>query len=110
MHPLAPQPPLPPRGEGEQTDRRRPLLSITGKAYRTCDGVSRRGFLQAGFLGLAGLSLADVLRLRAAQGTASKDTSVILVWKGGGPSHIDTWDPKPDAPAEYRGDFKPIKT
>ena len=89
------------------------MLSINGPTYRTCDGVSRRSFLKAGFLGLAGLSLADVLRLRAeqaARGEATKDTSVILIWKGGGPSHIDTWDLKPNAPAEYRGEFKPIKT
>ena len=61
--------------------------------------------------GLTGLTLGDLLRLRAAQAAAGKtvkDTSVILIWKGGGPSHIDTWDLKPDAPAEYRGEFKPI--
>jgi hypothetical protein len=89
------------------------MLSINGPGYRTCDGVSRRSFLKAGFLGLAGLTLADVLRLRAeqsARGEATKDTSIILIWKGGGPSHIDTWDLKPNAPAEYRGEFKPIKT
>ena len=75
--------------------------------------MNRRSFLKAGFLGLAGLTLADVLRLRAGQaaaGSRRKDTSVILIWKGGGPSHIDMWDLKPDAPAEYRGDFKPIAT
>jgi hypothetical protein len=86
------------------------MLSISGPVERTCDGVNRRSFLKAGFLGLAGLTLADVLRLRAAQGESSKDTSVILIWKGGGPSHLDTWDLKPEAPAEYRGEFKPIKT
>ena len=86
------------------------MLTISGSAYRSCDGLSRRSFLRAGFLGLAGLTLADVLRLRAAQGGAAKDTSVILIWKGGGPSHMDTWDPKPEAPAEYRGEFKPIPT
>ncbi len=89
------------------------MLSINGPAYRTCDGASRRSFLKAGFLGLAGLTLADVLRLRAEQSTrgeSTKDTSIILIWKGGGPSHIDTWDLKPNAPAEYRGEFKPIKT
>jgi hypothetical protein len=86
------------------------VLSITGPAFRTCDGVNRRSFLKAGFLGLAGLSLADVLRLRAAQGSAAKDTSIILIWKGGGPSHLDMWDLKPEAPAEYRGEFKPIRT
>jgi hypothetical protein len=64
-------------------------------------------------LGLTGLTLGDVLRLRAAQKAAGKnpkETSIILIWKGGGPSHIDTWDLKPAAPAEYRGEFKPIAT
>jgi hypothetical protein len=86
------------------------VLTITGKSYSRCDGLTRRSFLRAGVLGLTGLTLADVLRLRAEQGQASKDTSVILIWKGGGPSHIDTWDLKPAAPAEYRGEFKPIAT
>lgn len=89
------------------------MLDVTGKRYVTCDGVSRRSFLKAGVLGLTGLTLSDVLRLRAAQkeaGGSPADTSVILIWKGGGPSHLDTWDLKPQAPAEYRGDFKPIPT
>ena len=55
-----------------------------------------------------------MLRLRAAKaatsGQAAKDTSVILIWKGGGPSHIDMWDLKPQAPAEFRGEFQPIAT
>ncbi|HEY5311682.1 MAG TPA: DUF1501 domain-containing protein, partial [Pirellulales bacterium] len=87
------------------------MLSVLGDRYGKCDGTSRRGFLQAGVLGLTGLSMADVLRWRAAQGAAGKpvkDTSVILIWKGGGPSHLDTWDLKPAAPAEFRGDFQPI--
>ena len=68
---------------------------------------------QGGRPGPDRLTLADVLRLRAEQAETGKppsDTSVILIWKGGGPSHIDTWDLKPDAPAEYRGEFKPIAT
>jgi hypothetical protein len=89
------------------------MLKIVGDKYGTCDGITRRSFLQAGVLGLAGLSLGDVLRLRAeqtARGGPTRDTSVILIWKGGGPSHIDTWDLKPQAPAEYRGEFMPIAT
>ncbi len=69
---------------------------------------SRRGFLKAGVLGAAGLGLADVLRsdARAAHSpTATRPNSVILLWMRGGPSHIDMWDPKPDAPAEIRGEF-----
>jgi uncharacterized protein (DUF1501 family) len=75
-------------------------------------GGSRRWFLQTGLAGLAGLSLPDLLRRRA-QGAAApgKDRkAVILVWLSGGPSHLDTWDPKPDAPAEVRGPFGSIAT
>jgi hypothetical protein len=89
------------------------MLNLTSGRYRTCDGLSRRNFLKAGVLGLTGLTLGDVLRLRAEQaasGQAVKDTNVILIWKGGGPSHLDMWDLKPEAPAEYRGEFKPIAT
>jgi hypothetical protein len=85
------------------------MLNVFGPSYRTCDGVNRRTFLRAGFLGLAGLSLADHLRLRA-EGRATKDTAVILLWLGGGPSHIDMYDLKPDAAAEFRGEFKPVPT
>lgn len=75
---------------------------------RPCPGpISRRTFLRAGTLALGGLTLGDVLRARA--GTAP-DTSVILFWMWGGPSQFETWDPKPDAPAEYRGPFRPIRT
>ena len=90
------------------------MLNILGNTYRNCDGVSRRSFLRAGVLGMTGLTLGDVLRARAAKaaasGQAAKDTSVILIWKGGGPSHIDMWDLKPQAPAEFRGEFQPIAT
>src|SRR5947209_2273596 len=86
------------------------MLDVLGSSYRCCDGVSRRSFLKVGFLGLAGLTLADHLRLKAAGAGATKETAVILLWLGGGPSHIDTYDLKPDAPAEIRGEFKPIKT
>ena len=77
-----------------------------------CAGpVSRRSFLTMGTLGIAGLSLADVMRLRAAEGKSiAPDTSVIFVWLAGGPPHLDMYDMKPDAPEEYRGPFKPIKT
>jgi uncharacterized protein (DUF1501 family) len=70
---------------------------------------SRRWFLQTGFAGLAGLSMPDLLRCRAATGGASRK-AVILIWLSGGPSHLDTWDPKPDAPAEIRGPFRSIAT
>lgn len=76
------------------------------------DRVSRRGFLQLGVLGLGGLTLADLLRARA-QGPDSPragQKGVILVYLAGGPSHIDMYDMKPDAPAEYRGEFRPMRT
>src|SRR6516165_10665238 len=89
------------------------MLEVSGTSYRCCDGVSRRSFLRVGFLGLAGLTLADRLRLRAGaagRGKTSRDTAVILLWLGGGPSHIDMYDLKPDAPVEFRGEFKQIAT
>src|SRR4249920_2200848 len=86
------------------------MLDLFGPAHRTCDGVSRRDFLRVGSLGLAGLTLPDLLKARAAQATSTRDTAVICLFLAGGPSHIDMYDLKPDAPAEYRGDFKPIQT
>src|SRR5262245_41397455 len=70
---------------------------------------SRRWFVQTGLAGLAGLSLPGLLRCRA-QGASSGHKAVILIWLSGGPSHLDTWDPKPDAPAEVRGPFGTIAT
>src|SRR4029434_4223295 len=76
-----------------------------------CDGVSRRDFLHLGLLTSLGVSLADVLRLQAADGTgARRATSCILIWLDGGPSHLDTFDPKPDAPSEIRSPFGTIPT
>lgn len=73
--------------------------------------VNRRGFLQAGGLGLAGLTLADLLRCEAQAGPAAKtDNSVIILWMRGGPSQHETWDPKMEAPAEYRGAFGATQT
>src|SRR5205823_116452 len=71
-------------------------------------GRSRREVLRFGLA--AGLSLPDLLRLRTAAAAGRKDTAVILVWCHGGPSHLETYDPKPDAPAEYRGPFGAIGT
>jgi len=86
------------------------MLTLWGARERFCDGVNRRGFLKIGALG-AGLTLAEMLRLRAAAGdTTSKAKSAIMIYLPGGPSHMDMYDLKPDAPAEFRGEFKPIKT
>jgi len=73
---------------------------------------SRRWFLQTGLSGVAGLTLPALLRARAEGATqkAGKQTSVILIWLSGGPSHLDMWDLKPDAPVEVRGPFRPIGT
>jgi hypothetical protein len=88
------------------------MLTFWGsKQNRFCDGISRRDFLQVGTLGIGGLTLADLLQLQA-QGAARPESlkSVIMVYLHGGPSHIDTFDMKPDAPAEVRGEFTPIQT
>jgi hypothetical protein len=84
------------------------------QAARTCPGpVSRREFLRAGALGFGGLALADLLRLRAQAAEAKRptpDTSVIFIWLPGGPPHMEMYDMKPDAPSEYRGEFRQIPT
>jgi hypothetical protein len=89
------------------------MLTFLGHAHRTCDGVSRRSFLRVGALGIGALSLPNLLRQQAQAGkstSSAKKKAVILVWAAGGPSHIDMYDLKPDAPAEFRGEFKPIST
>ncbi len=76
-------------------------------------GSTRRGFLQTGLTGLAGLTVPSLLQRQAhasAAGKPARKTSVILFWLSGGPSHLDMWDPKPDAPSEIRGPFGAIPT
>ncbi|MFO0926879.1 MAG: DUF1501 domain-containing protein [Gemmataceae bacterium] len=80
-----------------------------GSTGRYCDGFSRRSFLQLGVAGLGSLALPDLLRARAASADR-KNTAVILIWLDGGPSHMDLYDMKPEAPEEYRGLWKPIRT
>jgi uncharacterized protein (DUF1501 family) len=78
-----------------------------------CAGTSRRDFLAVGALGAAGLALPDLLRARAsaaAAGTSSRNTSVVWLWLGGGPTHVETFDPKMEAPAEYRSTTGSVKT
>lgn len=76
--------------------------------------LDRRAALRVGMLGATGLTLPHLLRLQAAQASMGKsvpsDRSVIILWMRGGPSQHDMWDPKPQAPAEIRGDFAPIST
>jgi hypothetical protein len=89
------------------------MFNVLSRRYKTCDGVSRRSFLKVGFLGLAGMTLTDRLRQQARASEAGRptpDTAVILLWLGGGPSHIDMYDLKPNAPAEFRGEFRPVPT
>ena len=88
------------------------MLNVTGSPFKNCDGISRRNFLQVG-VPLLGLGLADVLRLEAKAGAASRTTSkksLIVFWTHGGMSQQDTYDMKPSAPAEYRGMYQPIST
>src|SRR5687768_18311768 len=97
------------------------MLSIPGQPGATCDGVSRRELLRVGGAGLLGLSLANLLQLEAlGAGAAPADAAkragfgsaknFIFIFLQGGPSHLDIWDPKPDAPENIRGIFKPIDT
>lgn len=75
-----------------------------------CDGWSRRDFLHAGALSALGLTLPDMLAAKEAGAAGDKDVNCIMLFLVGGPSQIDTWDPKPKAPAEVRGPFQPIAT
>lgn len=87
------------------------MLTISGAPYRLCNGVTRRDALRIGTAGIAGLSLSGLLQSEAsARTTSGKARSLILVHLGGGPSHVDTYDPKPEAPVEIRGEFKAIAT
>ena len=79
---------------------------------RTLEHPDRRSFVKAGMLAPLGLSLADLFRNEALASSSSsrRQTSVIILWMRGGPAHQDTWDPKPNAPAEFRGEFGTIPT
>jgi len=89
------------------------MLNLIGRGTaQTCDGVTRRDFLQVGALGAIGLALPELMA-RQARGAVAKghdNRSVIMIFNLGAPSQLDTWDMKPDAPAEVRGPFKPIAT
>ena len=87
------------------------MLTVKGSATPSfCDGMQRRSFLKIGAMATGGLTLADLLRLEAQAGTAATRKSIINIYLPGGPSHMDTFDLKPDAPAEFRGTFRPIDT
>jgi hypothetical protein len=81
------------------------LNLLSDRRYRDCEGASRREFLKIGALGSGALTLPGLLAARAeakAAGQTAKDTSVVWIWLGGGPTHVETFDPKLTAPAEYR--------
>ncbi|HUR56024.1 MAG TPA: DUF1501 domain-containing protein [Gemmataceae bacterium] len=91
---------------------------MSSNVHYNCDGTRRRDFLKLGVGAFAGLGMADLLRGRARAAEAARaagkcspsHTNCILIWLDGGPSHYETFDPKPDAPVDIRGEFKPIKT
>jgi hypothetical protein len=91
-------------------------VSLPSAGQRYCDGVSRRSFVQLGATGLISLGLPQLLRAKeqasagTGAGTSGRKTAVILIWLDGGPSHLDMYDMKPEAPAEYRGLWNPIRT
>src|SRR5262245_61936314 len=101
------------------------MLSFRSHGVRLCDGVNRREWLRVGGLSVLGLSLTELLAAQTASATESDPTplgtglggamfgaakNVIFLWLQGGPPQHETFDPKPDAPAEIRGQFKPIHT
>src|SRR5690242_15617208 len=86
------------------------MLTILGRPQRLCDHASRRDFLKIGGLALGGLSLPQLLRAEAQSRITRSHKSVIMIFLSGGPPHQDMVDLKPDAPAEVRGEFKPIRT
>src|SRR5207237_3999231 len=89
------------------------MLNLLGARQRFCDGLNRRNFLKIGAFG-TGLALADMLRLRAqanpGQARPTSNKAAIMIYLPGGPSHMDMYDLKPNAPMEYRGEFRPIQT
>jgi len=84
-----------------------------GESGKYCDGISRRSFVQLGVAGMAAVGLPQILQAKQASvelGHKKQDTAVLLIWLDGGPSHLDMYDMKPDAPEEIRGYWRPIRT
>jgi len=87
------------------------MLTFHGSNQRLCDGLARRDFLRVGSLAMGGLALPDLLLLQSQASTPTRrGKAIIMVYLNGGPSHMDMYDLKPDAPVEYRGEFRPIPT
>ncbi|MDB5350369.1 MAG: hypothetical protein JWN86_1616 [Planctomycetota bacterium] len=86
------------------------MLTLFGQGHRYCDNVSRRSFLMIGGLAMGGIALPQLLKAEDGSGVRRPHKAVIMVYLSGGLSHQDTFDLKPNAPAEVRGEFKPIAT
>lgn len=87
------------------------MLSFIGQLNRCfCDRVSRRNVMKIGAMGMGGLTLVDLLRAESLAGPATKQRSIINICLPGGPSHLDMFDLKPQAPVEVRGEFRPLAT
>ncbi len=86
------------------------MLTIAGSESTYCDGISRRSWMKIGGLAMGGLALPEILQSEAASGGRTGIKGIIMVILPGGPSHLDMYDLKPDAPAEVRGEFRPITT
>src|SRR5947209_15569501 len=86
------------------------MLTIPGPPSRAGSGITRRSWLRIGGLALGGLALPDILRAEAQSGTRNSAKGIIMVLLPGGPTHLDSFDLEPDAPAEIRGEFRPIAT
>src|SRR5688572_26505773 len=89
------------------------MLELWGHTFRNCDRISRRSILRVGSMALGGVTLANLFRRQASAAWAAQrpsNTAVIQLFLGGGPSQLDTFDLKPDAPADIRGEFHEIST
>ena len=86
------------------------MLMFLGSRQSFCDGVSRRNFLKVGALAAGGLTLADLFRLEAQAASNRPPKAIINIYLPGGPSHLDLFDIKTEAPAEFRGEFSAIDT
>src|SRR5262249_29158916 len=97
-------------GDGATADRGS-FMVRENPAHPACAGpVNRRGFARLGLGGLGGLPLPGLFRLQADSASSRRDTALLVVWLHGGASHLETYDPKPLAPSEYRGPYRPINT
>src|SRR5262245_18175107 len=89
------------------------MLTIFGHSYKACgfcDGYSRRSFLTIGGAAMGGLGLSQLLEMEAQAGIGRSHKAIINIYLPGGPSHMDRWELRPNAPAEIRGEFEPTQT